>query len=98
MFTKARSLVGLLAGLTILLAACRPSTSDVATETADPNAVFTAAAATANFRMTEIAAGYSNTTCRDSHRRCTSYYGDDIHNGNSRRYYNCRRSCSGCWS
>ena len=56
MFKNARSLVGLLAGLSILLAACRPTPSDVATETADPNAVFTAAAATANFRMTEIAA------------------------------------------
>jgi hypothetical protein len=56
MFKIARSLVGLLAGLMILLAACRPTPSDVATETADPNAVFTAAAATANFRMTEIAA------------------------------------------
>ena len=56
MFKKARSLVVLLAGLSILLAACRPTLSDVATETSDPNAVFTAAAATANFRMTEIAA------------------------------------------
>jgi hypothetical protein len=55
MLNKAKSLWLLLAGLLLVLAACGPS-QPVATQTVDPNAVFTAAAQTANAKMTEMAA------------------------------------------
>lgn len=48
--------LALLVGLSLLLAACRPSASPPETPTLDPNAVMTSAAMTAGARMTENAA------------------------------------------
>jgi hypothetical protein len=53
---KISSPLALLVGLSLLLAACRPSPSVPETPTLDPNAVMTSAASTAGARMTENAA------------------------------------------
>jgi hypothetical protein len=56
MFNKAKCLLAMLAGLSLLLSACRSAAPEATTPTTDPNAVFTAAASTANAEMTRIAA------------------------------------------